>query len=107
MQSVELYLGLWDGISIRFLRLILPLILLCITHKYNTVLTCSTFLEACMVSKILLVPKISVLPALSKALEVFMRDQMIRCIAIDGNRLFSPYLLRLPMTYSVIVTIYL
>jgi hypothetical protein len=66
-------------------------------------LGCSTFPEAWKVSKILLVPKIpdpselrdyrpiSVLLALSKALEVFMRDQMIRFIAIDVNRLLSPY----------------
>jgi hypothetical protein len=32
---------------------------------------------------------VSVLPTLSKALEVVMRDQMIRFI--DGNRILSPY----------------
>jgi hypothetical protein len=90
-----------DGIPIRFLRLILPSILPCVTHIFNTVLTCSIFPDAWKVSKILPIPKIpnpgelrdyrpiSVLPSLSKALEVVMRDQMIRFI--DGNRLSSPY----------------
>jgi hypothetical protein len=90
-----------DGISIRFLRLILSSILPCVAHTFNTVLTCSIFPEAWKMSKILPVSKIpnpgelrdyrpfSVLPALSKALEVVIRDQMIRFI--DGNRLLSPY----------------
>jgi hypothetical protein len=67
---------------------------------FNTVLTCSIFPEGWKMSKILPVPKIPnpgdyrpngvlPLPALSKALGVVMRDQMIQFI--DGNRLFSPY----------------
>jgi hypothetical protein len=81
-----------DGVSIRFLQLILPSILPCVTHMLNTVLTCSIFLDAWKMSKILPIPKIpnpgelrdyrldSLLPLLSKALEVFMRNQMIRFI---------------------------
>jgi hypothetical protein len=97
---------------------------------FNTVLIFSIFPDAWKMSKILHVPKIpnpgelrdyqpiSVLPLLSKALDFFMRDQMIWLI--DGNRILSPYVLtnlvftlvtarprlfiRLPMTYSVIVT---
>jgi hypothetical protein len=68
---------------------------------FNTVLTCSIFPEAWKLSKILPVLKIpspgelrdyrpiSVLAALSKPLEVLMRDKMIQFIA--GNRLISPY----------------
>jgi hypothetical protein len=68
---------------------------------FNTVLTCSIFPDACKMSKIMPLPKIpnpgelrdyrpiSMLPLLSKALEVVMRDQLIRFI--DGNRLLSPY----------------
>jgi hypothetical protein len=69
---------------LRFLRLLLPLILPCVTHMFNKVLTCSIFSEAWKRFKILPVPKmsssggdyrpISVLPSLSKALEVDMRD---------------------------------
>jgi hypothetical protein len=71
-----------DGISIRFLRLILPSILTCVTHMFNTVLTCYIFQDAWKMSKILHVPKIlnpgelrdyraiSLLPSLSKALEI-------------------------------------
>jgi hypothetical protein len=87
-----------DEISIRFLQLISPLILPCVTHMFNTVLTCS---DAWNMSKILSISKIpypgelreyrpiSVLPSMSKALEVVMRDQIIRFI--DGNRRLSPY----------------
>jgi hypothetical protein len=52
-EAVGLY-----GISIRFLRLILPPILPCVTHMFNTVLTCSIFSDAWKMSKILFVPKI-------------------------------------------------
>jgi hypothetical protein len=93
-----------DEISIRFLRLILSSILPCVTHTFNTVLTCSIFPEAWKMSKILPVSKIlnpdelrdyrpfSVLLALSKALEVVMRDQMIRFIDgfLQGVRQCSP-----------------
>jgi hypothetical protein len=34
-----------DGVSIKFLRLILPSILPCMTHMFNTVLTCTIFPE--------------------------------------------------------------
>jgi hypothetical protein len=90
-----------DGISIRFLRLILPSILPCVTHMFNTVLKISIFSDVWKMSKILPVPKIpnpgelrdyrpiSVLPSFPKALEVVMRIRLIRFI--DGNRLLSPY----------------
>jgi hypothetical protein len=47
-----------DGNSIRFLRLILPSILPCVTHIFNTVLTYSIFPEAWKMSKILPISKI-------------------------------------------------
>jgi retron-type reverse transcriptase len=87
--------------GIRFLRLIIPSILPCVTHMFNTVLTCSIFSEDWKMSKILPVPKIpkpgelgdyrpiSMLPALSKTLEVVMYDQMMRFV--DENRLLGPY----------------
>jgi Reverse transcriptase (RNA-dependent DNA polymerase) len=78
-----------DGVSLRFLKLLLPAITPCITHIFNTILTSSIFPDAWKVSKILPIPKkknpselsdyrpISILPALSKAIEVLMRDQIV------------------------------
>jgi hypothetical protein len=104
-----------DGISIRFLRLILPSILPCVTHMFNTVLKISIFPDVWKMFKILPVPKIpnpgelrdyrpiSVLPSFPKALEVVMRDQLIRFI--DGNRLLSPYQSGFHSGHSTVTTL--
>jgi len=78
-----------DDISLRFLKLLLPAITPYITHIFNTILTTSIFPDVWKVSKVLPIPKkknpcvlgdyrpISILPALSKAIEVLMRDQIV------------------------------
>jgi hypothetical protein len=74
-----------DGISLKFLKLILPIILPCVLHMFNTVLTSSSFPAEWKISKIVPIPKksdptelgdfrpIRILPALSKAMEIVIR----------------------------------
>jgi Reverse transcriptase (RNA-dependent DNA polymerase) len=81
-----------DGISLRFVKMILPSILPCITHIFNTVLTTSTFPNTWKISKIIPIAKIknpsvpgdyrpiSILPSLSKALEILMKEQIMNFV---------------------------
>jgi hypothetical protein len=78
-----------DEIPIKFLRMLLPYIMPHITHIFNTILTSSTFPLTWKTSKVLPLAKkadpgslsdyrpISVLPALSKAMEIIMKRQII------------------------------
>jgi len=72
-----------DLIHPKFLKLILPFILLHITHIFNTALMTSTFPDIWKNAKVIPIPKsssdfrpISILPFLSKALENIIYDQM-------------------------------
>lgn len=90
-----------DGISLKFLKLLLPAITPCITHIFNTILTTSTFPKAWKVSKVLPIPKkknpselsdyrpISILPSLSKAIELLMRDQIVQFL--DRHKLLNEF----------------
>jgi Reverse transcriptase (RNA-dependent DNA polymerase) len=85
-----------DDIPIKFIRLILPQILSHITHIFNTILTSSCFPATWKISKIFPLAKksnpsalsdyrpISILPALSKALEVIMKRQITQHIDSCG-----------------------
>lgn len=77
-----------DGISLRFIKLILPHVLPYITHIFNFVLTSSIFPSVWKISKVLPVHKkstnhtvndyrpISILPTLSKAMENIFKKQV-------------------------------
>jgi Reverse transcriptase (RNA-dependent DNA polymerase) len=94
-----------DGIPLKFIKLILPLILPCITHIYNTILTTSMFPKSWKISKVIPIAKlknpsspgdyrpISILPSLSKALEILMKDQILSFVIRFGllNRLQSGF----------------
>jgi hypothetical protein len=78
-----------DGIPLKFIKLLLPLILLPLTHLFNESISSKIFPNDWKVSKIVPVAKIknpgvlkdyrpiSILPALSKALERIMKDQIV------------------------------
>jgi Reverse transcriptase (RNA-dependent DNA polymerase) len=78
-----------DEIPLKFVKLFLPLILSPLTHLFNESISSKTFPGAWKRSKIVPVPKIrdpsrlkdyrpiSILPALSKALEKIMKDQIV------------------------------
>jgi hypothetical protein len=94
-----------DEIPIKFIRLILPQTLSHITHIFNAILTSSCFPATWKTSKILPLAKksnpsalsdyrpISILPALSKALEVIMKKQIQQCVDNFGllNKLQSGF----------------
>jgi Reverse transcriptase (RNA-dependent DNA polymerase) len=87
-----------DGISLKF-------ILLCITQTYNTILTTSMFPKSWKISKIIPIakvknpsspgdyPSISILPSLSKASEIMMKDQILSFVICFDllNRLQSGF----------------
>jgi Reverse transcriptase (RNA-dependent DNA polymerase) len=78
-----------DGIPLKFVKLFLPLILSPLTHIFNKSISSKTFPGVWKRSKIVPVAKIkdpcwlkdyrpiSILPALSKALERIMKDQIV------------------------------
>jgi Reverse transcriptase (RNA-dependent DNA polymerase) len=78
-----------DGIPLKFIKIFLPLILSPIVHIFNVSISSKTFPKAWKSSKIVPVAKIkdpsrlkdyrpiSILPALSKALEKIMKDQIV------------------------------
>jgi Reverse transcriptase (RNA-dependent DNA polymerase) len=90
-----------DGIPVKFIKILLPLILPYITHIFNTILTTSKFPETWKTSKIMPIAKnnnpesladyrpISILPALSKALEFIVRKQITSYV--ERNGMISPY----------------
>jgi hypothetical protein len=77
-----------DGVPLKFFKIILPQILTVVIHIFNTILTTSVYPAAWKTSKIMPIAKkselsnmsdyrpISVLPALSKAIEVIMKRQI-------------------------------
>jgi hypothetical protein len=78
-----------DNVPIKFLKMVLPHIVDIITHIFNTILITSNYPATWKTSKITPIAKpyrpcgladyclISVLPALSKALEIIMKSQII------------------------------
>jgi hypothetical protein len=92
-----------DGISLQKIKLILPFILPCITHIFNTILTKSLFPKTRKISKLLPISKlknscslsdyrpISILTSLSKDLEVLMKDQKI---SIGSNLVSALHIVR-------------
>jgi len=93
-------LGL-DGISLKFLKLLLPAVTPCITHIFNTILSKSIFPRVWKVSRVLPFPKkrnpsersdyrpIRILPSLSKAIELLMRDQIVQFL--DRHKLLNEF----------------
>jgi hypothetical protein len=85
-----------DGVPIKFLRILLPQVLPYITHVFNTILTTFKFPMAWRTSKIVPQAKknepvtlshyrpISILPALSKAMEVIVKRQINGYIKNNG-----------------------
>lgn len=90
-----------DGLPIKFIKIILPLVLQHITHLFNSVIRTSTYPTCWKHAKILPLKKkqhsntlsnlrpISILSALSKALERLMKHQMTSFIA--ENNLLTEY----------------
>jgi Reverse transcriptase (RNA-dependent DNA polymerase) len=90
-----------DGIPMSFLKLLLPVILPTITHIFNKIFYFSEFPRRWKTSIVIPVPKvnspsalsdfrpISLLPCMSKILEVIMSRQMT--VHISNNNLLSPY----------------
>jgi Reverse transcriptase (RNA-dependent DNA polymerase) len=78
-----------DGISLKFIKLILPYILPYITFIFNTILTKSLFPKTWKISKVIPIAKVKdprtptdyrpicILSSLSKALEILMKDQIM------------------------------
>jgi Reverse transcriptase (RNA-dependent DNA polymerase) len=89
-----------DGVPIRFLRILMPVVLPFLTHIFNTILTSASFPETWKKSMIIPLAKvhdpssladyrpISILPVVSKALEIIMRQQILN--HIETNHLLNP-----------------
>jgi hypothetical protein len=77
-----------DNVPIKFLKMVLPHIVDIITHIFNTILITSNYLATWKTTKITPITKtynpcgpadyrpISVLPVLSKAIEIIMKKQI-------------------------------
>jgi hypothetical protein len=90
-----------DGIPVRFIKLLMPYILPYITHIFNTILTTSKFPTTWKTSKIMPIAKnndpatlsdyrpVSILPALSKAMEIIIRRQITGYV--ERNGMISQY----------------
>jgi hypothetical protein len=85
-----------DGVHFKFLKIILPHKLSYVTHVFNTVLMSSSYPASWKLSKIMPVAKnndpgslsdhrpISILPDLTKAMEIIMRNQITAHIERNG-----------------------
>lgn len=90
-----------DGMSPRFLKIILPHILCYINHIFNTILTTSIYPSSWKCARVIPIPKvrepkspadfrpISILPFLSKAFERLVKTQM--SAHLETNRLLSTH----------------
>jgi hypothetical protein len=90
-----------DEIPLKFLKLFIHVVLPFITHIFNTAITSGTFPAAWKVSRVVPIAKISdplepkdyrpvsILPALSKALKIVMRDQIV--VYIESTRPLNPF----------------
>jgi hypothetical protein len=92
-----------DGVTIKFLKIILPQIVPYVTHVFNTVLMSSSYPALWKLSKIMPVAKtndpgslsnykpISILVALSKTMEIIMRNQVTAHIERNGMLIISSF----------------
>jgi hypothetical protein len=83
-----------DGIPVRFIKLLMPIILPYITHIFNMILITSKFPTAWKTSKIMPIAKnndtatlsdyrpISILPALYKAMEINIKKHITYCVGM-------------------------
>lgn len=90
-----------DGVPIRFIKLILPLIVSHLTHLINFCIMSSTFPQSWKIAKVIPIAKkpnatavsdfrpISILPCLSKVLEKIIAKQILRHLSL--NLLLSPF----------------
>jgi hypothetical protein len=90
-----------DGVPLKFVKLVIGSVLPLITYIFNSSITSGSFPTEWRISKIIPVAKIpdplepkdyrpiSILPSLSKALELVMRDQIVDYI--ESHNLLSPY----------------
>lgn len=90
-----------DGVPLKFLKLLLPLIIKPVTHIFNSIIITNTFPKSWKNAKILPIKKkskenslenlrpISILPGLSKVFEKLLKNQM--CFYINENNLLSPH----------------
>jgi hypothetical protein len=90
-----------DEIPLKFLKLFIHVVLPFITYIFNSAITSGTFPAAWKVSRVVPIAKIfdplepndyrpvSILPALSKALEIVMRDQIVAYI--ESTRALNPF----------------
>lgn len=104
-----------DGICLRFIKMLMPIIIPFFTHILNTTLTQSVFPSLWKLANITPLPKvsspklmedfrpISILPILSKVLEVIMKDQMNDFI--DSNNLLSPFQSGFRKHYSTVTSL--
>lgn len=101
INSVKLKsIGL-DGISLTFVKMILPFVLLLLTHIVNFAFTSSTVPRVWKLSKVLPVHKktrfrglddfrpICIFPCLSKVFEILAKEQVVAYL--DENRLLDDY----------------
>jgi hypothetical protein len=84
-----------DFISIKFIKMILPVILPFLTYLLNCCLTKSVFPDKWKYARVVPIPKvtnpkkveefrpISILPALSKILEILMKNQMLEYLNVN------------------------
>lgn len=82
-----------DGIPIRFIKLLMPLIIPFICHLINTCIADSVFPSQWKISKVIPIPKtlhpkvmsdmrpISILPVISKVIEIIMKNQITECLS--------------------------
>ncbi len=101
IKSVKSNAAGFDEIPLSFIKLLIPIILPTLTHIFNYIFTCSTFPDRWKTSIVIPVPKkinptaltdfrpISLLPTLSKILEVIMADQILK--HINENNLLSQF----------------
>lgn len=90
-----------DGIPIRFVKMILPILLPVVTYVFNFILTTSVYPSSWKSGKVMPVHKktrsyelkdfrpVTILPALSKAFERIMKTQIISHLNL--NRLYDQY----------------
>ncbi|XP_059223077.1 uncharacterized protein LOC131996900 [Stomoxys calcitrans] len=90
-----------DGVPIRFLRLIFPLISRLIVHLFNNILMTSSYPDAWKIARVVPIPKISrpttpsdfrpisILPVFSKIFEILLNRQIVASQTV--TRLFSNF----------------
>jgi hypothetical protein len=85
-----------DGVPLQFLKIIMPHIIHIITHIFNTILMTSKYPKTWKISKVIPIAKVnnpscpadyrpfSILPAISKGIEIIMRRQITEYVEQKG-----------------------